>query len=570
MSNEAPAPQPDRLSGWLRIADYALTAGYVIAAAVLLVWGGWQRFQLPQAPIIDPDIEGYLGPAVSALAGKPFPHLEGRSFPYPAFIFLILRLFQDFRAIAVVQHVLGVIAGGLVLFAWNAAAALLPSGGIPKALARYMGLAPAYIYLGSATAISFEHQIRPEAIFSFLTILNVWIAFRFMDVRFVRVRPSSMYLGALNVFIACLIYLLKPSFAFAAIISTLPVWLSFVLPGSTARTKAWLAAAAVLPALLFLLLPEHLLKKTDPWGSLFLPETLLTVHASMVEQQMAEDLAANGPLPFSRPVVTAAHDLLSTELEKATHITTPKAYNSLGYNPDYLMYDDSFCIKFQKAMHFSNQEMGNFCMTYYLRALRNHPGTMVKKVERQLGLFYTAKNPAYWLGRNMNLSGLQYARVARLMNLTSQLGPGNAAVARYIETCNRLAGEDIGIPQARRFVEWLRSFSALYLDLLAVALASPLLLLFRPLRIHFLWFVAALWLAFGYGFGNCLTIAVAHSLEVTRYVRSQLIFTAFAECLSIYLLLEIAAFAIRAILARVAPQLASGAVPPPNPDFART
>jgi len=55
--------------------------------------------------------------------------------------------------------------------------------------------------------------------------------------------------------------------------------------------------------------------------------------------------------------------------------------------------------------------------------------------------------------------------------------------------------------------------------------------------------VAALLLVYSYNFFNCLTIAVVHSLEVTRYVRVQLIFTIFAQCLSLYLLLELAASA---------------------------
>ena len=214
-------PRRERI--W-RIAGHLLTAGYIASALALLIWGGWKRFHLPQAPMIDPDIEGYLGPAISALAGKPFLHLVGRSFPYPAFLYLILRVFGDFRAIAVAQHLLGIGAGALVLLAWNAVGTLVPEGGIPKPVFRFLGLAPAYIYLGSATAISFEHQIRPEAIFSFLTILNLWLGFLFIDARFVRPRASFLWLGALNVFLACLIYLAKPSFGIATLFCTLPVW----------------------------------------------------------------------------------------------------------------------------------------------------------------------------------------------------------------------------------------------------------------------------------------------------------------------------------------------------------
>jgi hypothetical protein len=545
-----PAPASWHVFRDARIPGRVLTAGYLVAAAALLFWGAWKRFQLPQWPIIQPDIVGYLGPAIAALAGKPFTHMIGRSFPYPAFVYLILRIFGDFRAIAVIQHLLGVAAGGLVLLAWDAAGALAPAAGIPRPLFRFMGLAPAYVVLGSATEIAFEHEILPEAIFPFLTILNIWVSFLFLDARFARRRPSFIWLGALNVFAACLIYLTKPSFGFAALFSTLPVWLCLVLPGCSMGERAGLAAGAILPALLLLFLPEHILKRDDPASLTFLPETLLTIHASIVERQLTEDLAGNQPLPYPRPVVQAARDLLATELAKASH-TPGKTYPSLGYNPDYLMYENSFCTKFSAEEHFTGAEMGRFCMTYYIRALRHHPGAMAAKVLRQLRIFYARKNPVYWAGKRMNLSDAQhYGRVGRLMVEPDRLGPGNPVVARYIAACNGLAGRGVALPQSRHFAKWLRLFSAHYLDLLVVAALSPILLFLRPLRAHFLWLIAAVWLACSYNFGNSLTIAVVHSLEVNRYVRIQLIFTIFAQCLTLGLVLELAVFWARGAIGK--------------------
>jgi len=529
----------------LHVASILLTVGYLLTAAGLLAFGAWKRFQIPQAPLIDPDIEGYLGPAVAALGGKPFMHLLGRSFPYPGFVYIVLRLFGDFRAIAVIQHVLGVAAGVVILLAWNAAGALVPPGGIPRPLFRWLGLVPAYICLGSSTGIAFEQMIRPEAIFPFLAILDIWLSFLFLKARFVDRNPSAPWLGALNVFVAFLVYMAKPSFGFATLFSTLPVWVSLFLPGAPAREKVLLTGASILPSLLILFLPEQILKKSDPWNGMFLPETLFSVHAPIILQQMNEDLAGTAPLSYPRPIIQAAHDLLAVELDKAAHITIPKTYPSLGFNPDYLMYEDSFCRRFPHQVHFDAKAMERFCMTYYLRALRHHPGVIASKVLRQLGLFYSARNPAYALGKAMDLSDMQYARVDRLMQSTSALGPNNPAVARYVATCNKLATESIVIPQARRFVEWLHFFSNNYLDLLAVALLSPALLLFPHPRAHFLLLVPALLLAYSYNFGNSLTIALVHSLEVARYVRIQLIFTVFAQCLSIYLILELAVYVAR-------------------------
>jgi hypothetical protein len=521
------------------VLGWVANGGYLLLAIVLLVSGAYKRLHIPQAPIIDPDVRGYLGPALTALAGKGFVHLDGRSFPYPAFVFLILRFFGDFRAIAVVQHILGVAAGGVTLLAWNALLRLVPPGGIPKELSRYLGLAPAAIYLGSATAIYYEHEIRPEAIFPFLTIASLLLGFLFIHARFTRRHSSAVWLGGLNVFVALLVYLLKPSFGLAAVFATAPVWLSLLRPGSGSREKGALLAAAILPAVLLLFLPEQYLKRNDVWGRQFLPETLFSVHASMILDQMARDLSTNAATPYPREVVQSAHDLLQADLQKDAAITTSKSYSSLGYNPDYLMYD-SFCLDFPKMTGWEPPALIHFYNYYYRRAALRQPSAMLRKIGGQMRLFYCSKVPAYRLGQTLELSD-EYARipdlVARKIPISARYGP----VAAYFQECAGLAEQGATIEQVKRLTEWTRLFSAHYLDLLLVALVSPLILIYRPLRRHFIWIVAALWLVYSYNFGNCLTIAIAHSLEVNRYVRIQLIYTVFAQCVSIYFLLEMIA-----------------------------
>src|SRR5947208_7551683 len=84
---------------------------YWSALAVIFVWAAWLRFRLPLDPIADPDTWGYLSPAIRKLMGAEFGHTRGRNFVYPGFVYLLLRVFGDFRAIAVIQHLLGLFAG---------------------------------------------------------------------------------------------------------------------------------------------------------------------------------------------------------------------------------------------------------------------------------------------------------------------------------------------------------------------------------------------------------------------------------------------------------------------------
>src|SRR2546430_16374267 len=90
---------------------------YWVAVASLFALAAWQRFSLPLDPIADPDTWGYLAPALQKLTGSGFGH-EGRNFVYPGSLFLLLRLFGDFRAITIAQHLLGLAAGGFLLLTW--------------------------------------------------------------------------------------------------------------------------------------------------------------------------------------------------------------------------------------------------------------------------------------------------------------------------------------------------------------------------------------------------------------------------------------------------------------------
>src|SRR5438552_18153461 len=101
-----------RQSSRLR-ADSLWRVCYWTALTLVFAWAIWQRFALPLTPIADPDTWGYLSPALRKLTGAEFGHTQGRNFLYPGFLYLVLRSFGDFRAIAIVQHLLGLAAGAI-------------------------------------------------------------------------------------------------------------------------------------------------------------------------------------------------------------------------------------------------------------------------------------------------------------------------------------------------------------------------------------------------------------------------------------------------------------------------
>src|SRR5437762_4068584 len=268
---------------------------YWVAVVSLFALAAWQRFSLPLDPIADPDTWGYLAPALQKLTGSGFGH-EGRNFVYPGFLFLLLRLFGDFRAITIAQHLLGLAAGGFLLLTWRRVRAFVEASRLNAGTRDFLGLIAAAIFSLAGEPIRTEMQIRPEGICAFVLSLNLWFAVGFMARAFVAKRELPAGLGMGVVTTALLLASLKPSFIFVAIVALLPVGISFLRPGFLSQ-KIWLAAGAVAVALA-LLLPEHFLSRDDDMGRAFLPTNLFVVHADLIRDQMADDLKLKAKLPY--------------------------------------------------------------------------------------------------------------------------------------------------------------------------------------------------------------------------------------------------------------------------------
>ena len=150
---------------------------YWTALALVFAWAIWQRFALPLTPIADPDTWGYLSPALRKLTGAEFGHTHGRNFLYPGFLYLVLRSFGDFRAIAIVQHLLGLAAGAILLQTWRRLRIFVPNSLVNPSLHDALGLAGAAIYLLASETTRIETQLRPEGVCAFLIGINLYLSF---------------------------------------------------------------------------------------------------------------------------------------------------------------------------------------------------------------------------------------------------------------------------------------------------------------------------------------------------------------------------------------------------------
>ena len=157
----------------------------------------WLRFSLPLDPIADPDTWGYLAPALQKLTGSGFGH-EGRNFVYPGFLFLLLRLFGDFRAITITQHLLGLAAGSFLLVTWRRVRTFVEASRLNAGTRDFLGLIAAAIFFLAGEPIRTEMQIRPEGVCAFVLSLNLWFAVgpAAAGLRYLRRRPAGVAASA--------------------------------------------------------------------------------------------------------------------------------------------------------------------------------------------------------------------------------------------------------------------------------------------------------------------------------------------------------------------------------------
>jgi hypothetical protein len=294
-----------------RVSEFRGLA-YWVSVGCVFGWATSLRLQAPLEPIADPDVWGYLSPGISVLVGEGLIH-SGRNFVYPGFLYFLLRIAGDFRIIAVVQHLLGLAVGAILLLTWHRLRDLVGGAQLSAAAYRWLGLLPVALYLFAANPIRFELQIRPEAVCSFLGILNVYLVLQFIYWFFVREQRGAAVLYGLGTILSSLVLgSVRPSFWLAALGSMLPIGFVFLRRGWS-REKLALALGAT-AALALLILPERFLARNDEMTRAFVPTHLFVEHADIIRDQMANDLGGGTQLPYPRELVERTYSALVREI----------------------------------------------------------------------------------------------------------------------------------------------------------------------------------------------------------------------------------------------------------------
>jgi hypothetical protein len=515
---------------------------YWLGVAALFAWAAWQRFVLPLDPIADPDTWGYLSPALRKLLGAEFGHTYGRNCVYPAFVFSLLRAFGDFRAIVIAQHLLGLVAGATLLLSWRRSRALVSDSRLGRGGHDGLGLLLTATFLVAGEPIRFEMQLRPEGVAAFLISVTLYFALQFIVSCFLEKRPgATVGYGIGACFTSILLASAKPSFGLVAVVTLLMVSILFLRRGWFPQ-KAVLATGVIVSSA-SLLGPEHLLSRHDEASRTFLPTQLFVIHADLIDAQIAEDLERRAETPYPHELLESIHNRLRTEI--VSSMETGGIYfrfPSLGFCPDYLMYDPR-SINTQLRQEFGDiTSLCLFYRYYYLRIWRERPLAVVKKIARQMALFYSRRCPAYVRHKFLNLAdgyrnGVTSLGLQSYRDLWMAYPPG----VQFMGRTESLAQSAPSIQQPLLLRVALSCLARLYRPLLvATIVLGPAFLFRKSYRTRLGWLAAWVAFLFLWNWACCLEVAIIHSLDVRRYSSVQVFFTSLAQFSAIWFFCEIA------------------------------
>lgn len=478
---------------------------FVGLAILIFAGAGFIRLRLPDTVIFNPDSWGYIGPSMLHGESGVFAQTHGRAFFYPALLHCFSSASSDLDRIAAWQHLLGLGAGALWLLIWMLWAGGLPSGWLRRWAAPLIGLAGLAVFLFNGMGLIFEMHIRPEGVFPFFALLQ--LLFLGAALR-LGVRAGSSWMIVLLCALGCVAALasaaLKPSWTMT--LATLPLLAGLIflgsrrgLPGASALFGMLLGAALWLAGTG--MVKNHLGWQADAASKLFLPQSLVSVHADLVLRSTPVESAFPG---FRSELADAF----------ARSEANVKPYERLGFNPDVIFYET---LVFRN-LEGTDEEKRRFLMGLYFQALREHPLPMMRKWCLQFAsALYPERN---WIYRRDYQLGRDYERAAADLRMRGQWE--GKSVRERLEAL-ALAAEETGseIQKTTRLTwEINRSLVDVLRLLVPLGLVCSLVAgLVFVFKAHSPWRFCALESFFwGATFLSAIaTVAIVHSFDIDRY-----------------------------------------------------
>ncbi|MGA7212767.1 MAG: hypothetical protein WBX20_01005 [Terrimicrobiaceae bacterium] len=498
----------------------------LLKAVALLGWGvlallvaaaALARFRIAPVAISEWDSWGWLNPALSWLGGPGFREHFEREWLYGAFIATCLRFTGSFSGYVVIQQVLGLLAGVLMWLTWRTWTTLFPRHLLFEIGSAITGLAVVAVYLFSPIALLLELSIRPEGIMAFVAFLQLYCVTSYCKFRWHEPRPAaSAIFGALAIPFAYALFVLKPNWLLAVPATTLPVFIGVFGKAAPLAVRLLTPFAGIFLILVTLLLPEKIFFIPMKDARVVLPMTLFTVHADVIYEDMARELAAPGTPEEKLSFLRVFLPVFDREMQTAR--TLAKYYPRLGFDPDYLMYRSSMFPFLENSYGMSRKDIAAFCRASFLSAVWNQPSSYARKVFTQLGYFVFPDDGTFFRTRVQMGKMYEYALTTVPDSLDDTISrPVDAVYDTYHQSLVRQAGQLGTLEVFRPFRSLLRLVKtaafwieiAFFFSLAACLLIRPLARLRLPGFVALVFFLAPAC--------NALTVALVHALDNSRY-----------------------------------------------------
>ena len=480
------------------------------AAIIVLIGGLIVRSRLPITPLADGDTWGYLRPALSWLSGLGFQQTYGRDWLYPALLAAILKISGDFSAITYVQRSLGLAGIFLFWLTWRSWLQLFP---VRKSvwLCFVASISVLALYALSSQQALLENTIRPEGMLAFFEMAYLYCLVWFFLARWrFRRTGAAIGFGAGLLGLSYIVLLLKPSWGFSLGFTFL-----CLVAGAFGRTT-WpmrcgplLSSAATI--LLLFSLPKWLGFQKDT--QLFLPFTLVSIHAEQI-LKTRPDVVAPGTHNSGLP-----DQIFYEELAKAYRPAkaNPDHYDALGFDTDYIQYRSGFFSNIMQKEAWSDREMAAACYSAYFRAWLQAPSSMLEKVWKQLRLFlFPHAGDFYRMTQSIDLNNELTSSRPFLPDseLSADVQKMYQLYWQKLERPEGPSANPLSFKVLARFAHYL-AWSTVCLQVLFFITLFIVCLTEKGRNLRLAGLVVLAVLAATYG--NVLTIAVVHSLDVVRY-----------------------------------------------------
>lgn len=487
-----------------------------------IVWGIKQRYGLPATPLLTPDYWGYLHPALAWIGGAGFQQTDGRAWFYPAILALTIKATGNFSYIIRCQQFLGLAAAPLLWLTVRIWLSLYPARSrLCHSVAVYFGALASWIYLSNTTQIGFELTVEPEGVLAFFVMAYLACALAYVRARwFVYQQGMAIFFGAASLLLSYCVLLLKPSWGFAIIPSFILLVAGVFGSAPRARRFAPILLGAVATSALAIM-PNLLGFKADFRSRTFLPFTLVSIHAAQIVQNAAKHHLLNQDQSGDSPEPKFYQELAQA-LDAARKV--PLQCRTLGFAPDDIMYTKDFFGKFQTERHLTDIELLQLCYSAYLHTWLEAPGSMLAKIGKEITVFISAPSTdfsahSFNRGRALEMATRFSPSPQSLLNeaRSREYLESQPAYLSYLEDLERVYQRGWQI----NCLNWLRCIAVVIAKLsffIQLAFFGALIVTLLRKGLSYLRLPAlAVVIVIAAVYGNMLTVAVVHSLDLDRY-----------------------------------------------------